>query len=120
MIRPTARIASAGDESGQLEGGVLAQRDEIDRLAPRCRFLSAPGCRYLADYARQYIGRMLPADEVKTLERLVDEIERVSAIVKGFGCRPVEIYPPVVGPASESLRGRNPRGLVGGLPSMGI
>ena len=83
MIRPTARIASAGDESGQLQSGVLAQRDEIDGLAPRCRFLSAPGCRHLADYARQYIGRMLPADEVKTLERLVDEIERVSAIGVG-------------------------------------
>ena len=31
------------------------------------------------------------------------------AIVKGFGCRPVVTYPPAMGPASESLRGRNPR-----------
>jgi hypothetical protein len=30
--------------------------------------------------------------------------------VKGFGCRPVAAYPPVLkGPASESLQGRNPR-----------
>jgi hypothetical protein len=32
-----------------------------------------------------------------------------AAIVKGFGCRPVVTYPPVVGPASESFRGKNPR-----------
>ena len=32
--------------------------------------------------------------------------------MKGFGCRPVVTYPPVVGPASESLRGRNPRCLL--------
>jgi hypothetical protein len=35
------------------------------------------------------------------------------ASVKGFGCRPVVTYPPVLGPASESLRGRNARGLGG-------
>jgi hypothetical protein len=29
--------------------------------------------------------------------------------VKGFGCRPVVTYPRVLGPASESLQGRNPR-----------
>src|SRR5580704_17024493 len=29
--------------------------------------------------------------------------------VKGFGCRPDVTYPPVAGPGSESLRGRNPR-----------
>jgi hypothetical protein len=83
VIRPTARIASAGDESGQVQGGLLAQRDQIDGLAPRRPFLSTPGCRHLADHARQYLGCMLPADEVKTLERLVDEIERVSAIGVG-------------------------------------
>src|SRR5260370_22881171 len=33
----------------------------------------------------------------------------MAVFVKGFGCRPVVTYPPVVGPASESLRGRNPR-----------
>jgi hypothetical protein len=31
--------------------------------------------------------------------------------VKGFGCRPIETYPPVLWPASESPPGRNPRGL---------
>jgi hypothetical protein len=34
----------------------------------------------LADDARQHIGGMLPADDVKTLESLVDEIEGVAAI----------------------------------------
>ena len=33
----------------------------------------------------------------------------MTASVKGFGCRPVVTYRAVVGPASESLRGRNLR-----------
>jgi hypothetical protein len=56
--------------------------DLLDGLAPSRPFLS-PSCRHLADYARQHIGRVLPADEVETLERLVDEIERVSTIGVG-------------------------------------
>ena len=51
------------------------------------------------------------------------KIDPMTAFVKGFGCRPVVIYrvvAPVMGPASESLRGRNPRPLAGGLPTMGI
>src|SRR6266550_7414970 len=47
-------------------------------------------------------------------------MQEASAYVKVFGCRPVVIYPPVVGPASESLRGRNPRGPAGRCASMGI
>jgi hypothetical protein len=74
-IRPIVGIAAGGPESGQVQGGLLAQSDEIDGLAPRCPFLSTPSCRHLADHARQHIGRVLPADEVKTLEGLVDEIE---------------------------------------------
>ena len=46
--------------------------------------------------------------------------DRTAAFVKGFGCRPVVTYPPVMGPASESLRGRNPRGLAGGLRLWGF
>ena len=68
---------------GQLQAGPLAQSDEVDGLAPRCPFLSTPSCRHLADHARQHIGRMLPADDVETLESLVDEIERVPAIGVG-------------------------------------
>ena len=58
----------------------MAQGDQIDRLAPCRPFLGTAGFRHLADYARQHVGRMLPADEVETLEGLVDEVERVSAI----------------------------------------
>ena len=60
----------------------IAQSNQIDRLAPRRPFLGAAGCRHLADYARQDIGRMFPTDQVEALERLVDEIERVPAIGK--------------------------------------
>jgi hypothetical protein len=37
----------------------------------------------LTDHARQDIGRKFPADDVKTFERLIDEIERVSTISVG-------------------------------------
>src|SRR6266446_7127057 len=33
----------------------------------------------------------------------------LTAVVKGFGCRPVVTYPPCCRPASE-IEGRNPRG----------
>src|SRR5262249_59618587 len=51
--------------------------------APRCPFLSPASCPHLPDHARQHIGRMLPPDDVKTLESLIDEVERMSAIGVG-------------------------------------
>jgi hypothetical protein len=39
--------------------------------------------------------------------------------VKGFGCRPVVTYRAVVGPASESLRGRNLRAAGGRCAAYG-
>jgi hypothetical protein len=36
----------------------------------------------------------------------------MAAIVKGFGCRPVVACRCLGGPASESLRGRNPRAAI--------
>ena len=83
MIRPPAGSAAGREEARQLARGVVAQGDQIDRLAPGGRFLGAAGLRHLADDARQHVGRMLPADHVETLERLVDEVERVPAIRVG-------------------------------------
>ena len=83
MIRPVAGIAAASDQMRQLPTGLLAQSDQVDGLAPCGAFFGTPSRRHLTDHARQHIGRMLPADDVKTLETLVDEIERVPAIGVG-------------------------------------
>ena len=80
VIRPIADLIAGREEVRQLEAGPLAQGDQVDRLAPRCAFLSTPSCSHLTDHARQHIGCMLPADDIETLESLVDEIERVAAI----------------------------------------
>jgi hypothetical protein len=75
MIRPAVHIAAGREEVGQLQAGPLAQCDEVDGLAPRCPFLSTSSCHHLADHARQYIRCAPPADDVKTLESLIDEVE---------------------------------------------
>jgi hypothetical protein len=77
------RFVAGRKEVRQLRARPLAQSDEIDRLAPRCPFLGTPSCCHLTNHARQHIGRILPADYVQTLERLIDEIERVPAIGLG-------------------------------------
>jgi hypothetical protein len=58
----------------------LTEQEKINGLAPRNRFLGAPGRHHLADDGRQYSRGMLPADQVEALEGLVDEVERVSGI----------------------------------------
>jgi len=78
VIRPTARFAG-DEEPRQLQRGLLAQSDQIDRLAPHRPLFGAARRRHLADDTRQHAGGMLPADDVETLESLVDEIQRVSA-----------------------------------------
>jgi Activator of Hsp90 ATPase homolog 1-like protein len=82
VIRPIVGIAAGGPESGQVPGGLLAQSDEIDGLAPRCPFLSTPSCRHSADHARQHIGRVLPADEVIEGENL--EVDPPRRLVQSF------------------------------------
>src|SRR5271166_1546102 len=82
VIRPAVRTPG-GEEPRKLEGGLLTQSDEINRLSPGRPFPRAPSCRHLADDARQHPGGIFPADEVKTLERLIDEIERVSSVGVG-------------------------------------
>ena len=80
MIRQSAGSAAGLEEVRQLRAGPLAQSDQVNRLTPRCAFLGTPSCRHLTDHARQHVGRVLPADDLETLESLVDEIERVAAI----------------------------------------
>jgi hypothetical protein len=83
VIRPALHVVAGREEVGHLQTGPLTQSDEVDGLAPRCPFVSTPSCHHLTDHARQHIGRMLPADDVKTLESLIDEVERMSAIGVG-------------------------------------
>jgi len=83
VIRPALLVVADREEVGRLQTGPLTQSDEVEGLAPRCPFLSTPSYHHLTDHARQHIGRMLPADDVKTLESLIDEVERMSAIGVG-------------------------------------
>src|SRR5215471_1377241 len=52
VIRPIAGLVAGCEEVRQLDAGPLAQGDEVDRLAPRCAFLSTPSCSHLTDHAR--------------------------------------------------------------------
>jgi hypothetical protein len=100
---------------------------EVDGLAPRCPFLSAPSCRHLADHAGQHIGRRLPADDVKTLESLIDEIERVPAIGEGavrLSGRERDVYPipkmssPSAITSPRLIPTRNSIRFSGGMPAL--
>ena len=83
--------------------------------------------------AQQYVAEGYSVVVDLDLEKFFDRVNhdslmaRIAArvsdkrvrMVKGFGCRPVVSYPPVLRPASESLPGRNPRGLGGRLAVYG-
>src|SRR5262249_37895549 len=75
VIRPALRCVTGCEGGGQFETGSLAQSDEVDGLAPRCPFLSTASGHHLAYHARQHVGCVLPADDVKALESLIDEVE---------------------------------------------
>jgi hypothetical protein len=77
------RAAAFGEKLLQLAGCFVAERDKIDRLAPFGRFLGAARGRHLTYDGRQQRRSMLPADHVQALERLVDEVERVSVVSEG-------------------------------------
>src|SRR6516165_8490997 len=64
----------------QLAGCFVAQRDQINGLAPSDRFLGAAGRHHLTDYSRQHSRSVLPADQIEALERLIDEVERVPGV----------------------------------------
>jgi hypothetical protein len=82
ILQPRAAI-TAGCESGrQINGRIGAQLHQINGLPPFRRFIGSACGNHLADNAGQQIGGVLPSDQVETLEALVDEIKRVSAIGK--------------------------------------
>jgi hypothetical protein len=72
--------AASREQFRQLAGRFVTQRNKVKRLAPGSRFLGALCRHHLADDRRQQSRRMLPADQVEALERLVDEVERVSGV----------------------------------------
>ena len=80
VVRPAMHAAAGSEQFRQLAGCLLTQRNKINGLAPSGRFLGATGCHHLADHGRQHCRRVLPADQVEALERLVDEVERVSGV----------------------------------------
>jgi hypothetical protein len=77
VIRPTARIASAGDESGQLHGGLPAQRDEIVFDADSRRPNSRLANRYARPAVSWNLGRTLP-------RTLITEEPAMDAVISGF------------------------------------
>jgi hypothetical protein len=83
MIRPANRATAFREHCLQSASLLIAERDEIDRLSPFGRFLSALGHRHLADDGRKRRGSMPPANQVQAFERLVDEVERVSVVGEG-------------------------------------
>ena len=80
VIRPALHIAAGEKRWGNSRPARWHRAMRSMGSAPCCPFLSTPRCHHLADHARQHIGCMLPADDVKTLESFIDEIERMSAI----------------------------------------
>ena len=80
MVRPAVLRPAGSEQVRQLAGCFLAERNKVNGLAPRGRFFGSTGRHHLSDDGRQHGRRVLPADQVKALERLVDEVERVSRV----------------------------------------
>ncbi len=59
---------------------IIEQPDEINRIAPGVRLLHPLRARELDGQRREHRLRTFPAGDVKGLESLVDEIERVAAV----------------------------------------
>ena len=87
MIGPPGCVAAVAEQLGQLADRFVAQGNKINRLAPSGELVGATGRDHLADDGREQGMRVLPAYQVKALECLVDEIERVS----GVGERPLRL-----------------------------
>jgi hypothetical protein len=80
VVRPAMCAAASNEQFRQLAGCFVAQGNKINGLAPGGRLLCATGSHHLADDSREQSGRVLPADQVKALELLADEIERVPSV----------------------------------------
>jgi hypothetical protein len=89
MIGPPGCVPAGAEQVRQLADCFIAYGNKINRLAPSGRLVGATGRNHLTDDGRKQGGRMLPANQVKALECLVDEIERVSGVGErplGLGC----------------------------------
>ena len=84
MRSPAAALGMAGGQlRGQLRRRRFTQIHQIERMAPRVQLFAAARSDQLFDDGRQHQGRLLPADDVQTLECFVDEVEGVAAIGEG-------------------------------------
>src|SRR5262249_41548068 len=75
--------STGGEQVREVRCRRLAQGDEIRRLTPGSRFFGAARGDHLTDHGRQHGGSVVPADQVEAVERLIDEVERVSGIGEG-------------------------------------
>jgi hypothetical protein len=80
VVRPAMHATAVSEQFRQLAGCFVTQGNKINGLAAGGRFLGATRRHHLADDSRHQSRRVLPADQVEALERLVDEVERVSGI----------------------------------------
>jgi hypothetical protein len=80
VIRPAMNSTAGSKEFRQLAACLVTQRNQINWLTPCRRFFGAAGGDHLADHSRQHSRRVLPTDEIEALERLVDKVQRVSAV----------------------------------------
>ena len=87
VVGPPGCAAASAEQVRQLADCFVAQGNKINRLAPSGELVGATGRNHLADHGREQGRRVLPAYQVKALECLVDEIERVS----GIGKRPLRL-----------------------------
>src|SRR6516164_9580277 len=83
MRSPTpARSAPGRQQFGQLKRSRLAQSHEVERVAPCIQLLAAARGDQLRYHGRQYRGGLVPAHDIEGFERLVDEIQSMTAIGK--------------------------------------
>ena len=80
VFGPAVHTAGQPRKVRQFAVCFVAQRNKIIGLAPGGRFLGATGLHHLTDDSGQHSRRVLPANQIEALERLVDEVERVSSV----------------------------------------
>ena len=71
---------SFGQQRRQFRDRRPQQGNEVDGVAPGIAFLGTACLHQFPGDGRKHRCRMLPADQVERLERLVDEVEQVAAI----------------------------------------
>src|SRR5262249_5917105 len=80
VIRPASRATTCNEQFRYLADRFLAQRDQIEWLAPGSGLLGSASGHHVADHRWQHSRRVLPADQIEAFERLVDKIKRVPGV----------------------------------------